>query len=106
MGLATAFVQAIDVDLFGLELPIGLLLAAAAVVISIRLVSNAMKSRYAGVAFAIGWLVATAAASFRTTAGDVVLQGDTRTAAYLISCGVLGAAAVSWPVKQVQSVKQ
>lgn len=100
LGLATAFVQAIDIDLFGLVLPVGLVLAALAFIVAIRLVDGAMNSRYGGVALAIGWLVATAATSFQTTAGDLVLQGDTRTIAYLISSGALGAAAASWPVRK------
>lgn len=101
LGLATALIQAIDVDFFGLTVPIGIVLAVLAVVVSIRLVDRAMQSRYAGLALALGWLVATAAGSFRTTAGDVLLQGDSRTLAYFITCGVLGAAAVSWPVKKL-----
>lgn len=94
----TAFIQAVGVSVFDISIPVGLVLAPLILIIAIRIVNVKMGSRYAGILLALGWLIATIAASFRTTAGDVILLSDPRTLAYLIICGLLGAAALSWPV--------
>jgi len=79
LGLATGFIQAISVDLFGVDLPIGIVLAVGLLIFSLRAINLAMGSRYGGLVMGFGWLIATVAGSFKTTAGDVVLQADTKT---------------------------
>ena len=106
LGLATGFIQAISVDLFGVDLPIGIVLAVGLLIFSLRAINLAMGSRYGGLVMGFGWLIATVAGSFKTTAGDVVLQADTKTFIYLVVAGLLGAATLTWPVKKAARARR
>ena len=100
LGLATGFIQAISLDIFGIDLPVGIVLAVGLLVFCLRAMNLAMGSRYGGLVMGFGWLIATVAGSFKTTAGDIVLPADVTTFAYLITAGLLGAATLTWPVKK------
>jgi hypothetical protein len=106
LGLATGFLQAISVDFFGLDLPIGIVLAVGLLIFCLRAINLVMGSRYGGLVMGFGWLIATVAGSFKTTAGDVVLQADTQTFIYLVVAGLLGAATLTWPVKKAAQTKR
>jgi hypothetical protein len=106
LGLATGFIQAISVDLFGLDLPIGIVLAVGLLIFCLRAINLAMGSRYGGLVMGFGWLIATVAGSFKTTAGDVVLQADTQTSIYLVVAGLLGAATLTWPVNKAAQTRR
>jgi hypothetical protein len=107
IGCLGAFVQeetfSLDVLWGTLTVPIGMLIALAALTSSIRAGAWGSKTRMGAWAIFLGWLIATIAFSAKNASGDLIITSGLREGAYVLLGVVLGAFAATLPVRKVSA---
>jgi hypothetical protein len=94
LGTVLAFWQAARLVVGPLTIPWGAIVGVILLVGVIRLATNAVGSRWVGVAIFAGWLVATIVfASSTPWAADIVLSSGARQLGYLLGGVIAGSAA-------------
>lgn len=107
IGCLGAFVQeetfSLDVLWGTLTVPIGMLIALAALTSSIRAGAWGSKTRMGAWAIFLGWLIATIAFSAKNASGDLIITSGLREGAYVLLGVILGAFAATLPVRKVSA---
>jgi hypothetical protein len=107
IGCLGAFVQeetfSLDVLWGTLTVPMGMLIALAALTSSIRAGAWGSKTRMGAWAIFLGWLIATIAFSAKNASGDLIITSGLREGAYVLLGVVLGAFAATLPVRKVSA---
>ncbi|MDZ7578417.1 MAG: DUF6113 family protein [Candidatus Nanopelagicales bacterium] len=99
LGLLGGFVQAIGVNLSGVQIPVGLVLVLAALVATQRALVHSWESRTPAAAWFVGWIVMTLVLALPLPGGNVVIAEGAVPIVYLFGGAVLGAAAASLPAR-------
>lgn len=107
IGCLGAFVQeetfSLDVLWGTVTVPIGMLIALAALTSSIRAGAWGSKTRMGSWAIFLGWLIATIAFSAKNASGDLIITSGLREGAYVLLGVILGAFAATLPVRKVSA---
>ena len=89
LGISGAFVHAARTPVLGVWIPWGLALAFLTVVVCVRAATVMAGLRSAGVLLFCGWLLPTVISALQSTDGDLGLQGNWRSSAYLFGTVVV-----------------
>ncbi len=104
IGCLGAFVQeetfSFDVRWGTLTVPLGMIIALAALTSSIRAGAWGSKTRMGAWAIFLGWVVATVAFSAKNAAGDLIITSGPRELTYVLGGVILGAFAATLPVRK------
>ena len=96
LGTVGAFVQAARSQVVGITIPWGLIFVLGLLVLIIRLGVNVTRTRWAGSALFVGWLIATIGFATKTPwSADLIISSGGRQLVYLLVGVVLGSAAAS-----------
>lgn len=106
IGVVGGFVQSVRwvMPWAGFVLPWGAVLAAVTALLAIRGAVWTLRRRSAGWFALAGWVVGTLGVATRSPSGDLALSSGTRQWAYVLTVVVLGAAAVTFPIRDESSL--
>lgn len=106
VGILGAFVQAHrSILIFGdryLVVPWGLLIVLAVLLVSIRGLAMASRSRATGWLILAGWITMTVFLASETAGGDIAVSAGARQWAYLLVGAILGSAVATLPAKPLR----
>lgn len=99
LGLVGGFLQAVDVTIGPISVPIWAVIVLAAMVIAARAITTSYGSRKPAVVWFLGWLLMTLLLAMTLPGGDQVITDGTAQILYLFAGVVLGSAFVSIPAR-------
>lgn len=99
LGLVGAFLQAADVTIGSVSLPIWAVIVLAAMAVTTRAITTSYGSRKPAVVWFLGWLLATLILAMTLPGGDQVIADGTAQLIYLFGGVVLGSAVASIPAQ-------
>lgn len=97
-GAVGAFLQAVQVQIGGVSVPVGVILVLAALVPLARACAWWADSRWGAFLFSVGWLGASLLMATTTPGGDLVLAAGTRQMAYVIGGSLVLAITCTFPL--------
>lgn len=101
-GLLGAFLQAVVWNSPVGQIPWGLALAMASLIVLIRGATWGSGARWAGWLLFTGWCLGTAAMAVESPSGDIALGEGARPLVYLILAAISGAFAATLPARRIR----
>lgn len=99
LGVFGAFLQAFTVTVGSRSIPVGAVVLLGCLVACIRALIHTFDTRGAGVAFFLGWVVASVVLAIPTSGGDIVIALTPIAVVYLFAGVVIGSACANVPAR-------
>lgn len=99
LGLVGGFLQAVDVTIGSLSVPIWAVVVLAAMVVTTRAITTVYGSRKPAFSWFLGWMVATLLLALTLPGGDQVISDGAVQMFYLFGGVVIGSAVASLPAQ-------